>query len=255
MMSDLFSLQDQVALITGASRGLGLAMATAMAEAGARVVLNGRDPATLATAAEGLRARGLQAETAAFDVADFPACAREVAAIAARHGRLDAVVLNAGINHRRPLLEWETEDFLRVLNVNLTGCFVLAREAARAMLPRGGGRIIFTGSIMGIVARPTIHAYAAAKAGLGGMAKTLAVELAPSGITVNVICPGFFVTEMNTPLTQNPQFDAMVKARVPLGRWAQPEELGGAAVFLASRAGSYVTGHMLVVDGGLVVNM
>jgi gluconate 5-dehydrogenase len=254
-MTALFSLRDHVVLVTGASRGLGLAMATAMAEAGALVVLNGRDPATLATAADLLLARGLKADVAAFDVADFAACAREVAVVAAKHGRLDAVVLNAGINHRRPLLEWETDDFERVLSVNLTGCFVLAREAARAMIPRGTGRIIFTGSVMGIIARPTIHAYAAAKAGLGGMAKTLAVELAPHGITVNVICPGFFHTEMNTPLVQNPAFEAMVRERCPMGRWAQPEELGGAAVFLASRAGSYVTGHMLVVDGGLVVNM
>jgi len=254
-MSGLFSLQDQVVLVTGASRGLGLAMATAMAEAGALVVLNGRDAATLAAAADALRARGLRAETAAFDVTDFAACAREVAAIASRHGRLDTVVLNAGINHRRPLLEWETDDFQHVLAVNLTGCFVLAREAARAMIPHGTGRIIFTGSVMGIVARPTVHAYAAAKAGLAGMAKTLAVELAPQGITVNVICPGFFHTEMNTPLTQNAEFNAWVKSRCPMGRWAEPDELGGAAVFLASRAGSYVNGHMLVVDGGLVVNM
>jgi gluconate 5-dehydrogenase len=254
-MSGLFSLHDQVVLVTGASRGLGLARATAMAEAAALVVLNGRDAATVAAAADGLRARGLKAEAVAFDVTDFAACAREVAAVAARHRRLDTVVLNAGINHRRPLLEWETEDFLRVLNINLTGCFVLAREAARAMIPRGAGRIIFTGSVMGIVGRPTVHAYAAAKAGLAGMAKTLAVELAPRGITVNVICPGFFDTELNTPLTQNPEFSAWVKSRCPLGRWGQPEELGGAAVFLASRAGSYVNGHMLVVDGGLVVNM
>ncbi len=175
--------------------------------------------------------------------------------IAKRHGRLDAAVLNAGIQHRKPLLEWEDADFQRVVDTNLTACFVLAREAARAMLPRGRGRIIFTGSVMGIVARPTVHAYAAAKAGLGGMAKTLAVELAPKGITVNVICPGFFETEMNTPLVQNAEFNNWVKTRCPMGRWAKPEELGGAAVFLASKAGSYVNGHMLVVDGGLVVMM
>ncbi len=254
-MSDLFSLRDQVVLITGASRGLGLAMAHAMADAGALVVLNGRDEKALNAAADAFKAKGQKAEIAAFDVTDFDACAREVAAIARRHGRLDAVVLNAGINHRKPLLEWETADFQRVMDTNLTGCFVLAREAARVMIPRGAGRIIFTGSIMGIVARPTVHAYAAAKAGMGGMAKTLAVKLGPKGITVNVICPGFFDTEMNTALTQNPEFDAWVKSRCPLGRWAQPDEIGGAAVFLASRAGSYVNGHMLVVDGGLVVMM
>lgn len=254
-MQDMFSLAGQVALITGASRGLGLAMATAMAEAGAHVVLNGREQATLDHAAAALQARGLKAGTAAFDVTNYAAATRAVAEIAAEHGRLDAVVLNAGVNHRKPLLEWETADFERVVDINMTGCFVLAREAARVMIPQGRGRIIFTGSIMGIVARPTVHAYAAAKAGLAGMAKTLAVELAPNGITVNTICPGFFDTEMNAPLSANPQFDAWVKGRCPMGRWAQPEELGGAAVFLASRAGAYVTGHMLVVDGGLTINM
>jgi len=254
-MSDLFSLQDRVVLVTGASRGLGLAMAEAMAEAGALVVLNGRDPKTLAQAAQGLKAKGLRADTAPFDVSDFKAAAKAVAAIAAKHGRLDTAVLNAGVQHRKPLLEWEDADFQRVVDTNLTACFVLAREAARAMVPKGQGRIIFTGSVMGIVARPTVHAYAAAKAGLGGMAKTLAVELGPKGITVNVICPGFFETEMNAPLIQNAEFNAWVKSRCPMGRWAKPEELGGAAVFLASKAGSYVNGHMLVVDGGLVVMM
>jgi gluconate 5-dehydrogenase len=254
-MSSLFSLRDQIVLVTGASRGLGLAMATAMAEAGATVVLNGREQVTLDAAATELRERGLRVETAAFDVADFAAAEREVAAIAARHGRLDAVVLNAGINHRKPLLEWETADFQRVLDVDLTSCFVLAREAARAMLPRGAGRIIFTASIIGIVGRPTVHAYAAAKGGLTAMTKTLAVELAPKGITVNSICPGFFETEMNVPLTQNAEFNAFVKARCPLGRWAKPEEIGGAAVYLASPAGSFVTGTMLVVDGGLTINL
>lgn len=254
-MTDLFSLRDQVILVTGASRGLGLAMAEAMGDAGAHVVLNGRDPKTLDAAAAKFKAKGLKASTAPFDVSDFEASAKGVAEIGKKHGRLDCVVLNAGIQHRKPLLEWENADFQRILDTNLTACFVLAREAARIMVPRGSGRIIFTGSIMGIVARPTVHAYAAAKAGLGGMAKTLAVELAPKNVTVNVICPGFFDTEMNAALTQNPEFSAWVKSRAPLARWAKPEEIGGAAVFLASKASSYVTGHMLVVDGGLTINM
>jgi gluconate 5-dehydrogenase len=254
-MSDLFSLKDRVILVTGASRGLGLAMAKAMAEHGGTVVLNGREAKTLETAAASLKANGLKAEIAPFDVSDFAASAKAVADIAKKHGRLDVVVLNAGIQHRRPLLEWENADFQRVVDTNLTACFVIAREAARVMVPRGEGRIIMTGSIMGIVARPTVHAYAAAKAGLAGISKTMAMELGPKGITVNVICPGFFDTEMNTALTQNPEFNSFVSSRCPLGRWAKPEELGGAAVFLASRAGSYVNGHMLVVDGGLVVNL
>ena len=254
-MSDLFSLQDRVILVTGASRGLGYAMAEAMAAEGGAVILNGRDRKTLDAAAAKLKAKGFKAEPAAFDVSDFAASTKAVADIVKRHGRLDVAVLNAGIQHRKPLLEWENADFQRVVDTNLTACFVLAREAARAMLPRGQGRIIFTGSVMGIVARPTVHAYAASKAGLGGMAKTLAVELAPKGITVNTICPGFFETELNAPLIANPEFNAWVKQRCPMGRWAKPEELGGAAVFLASKAGSYVNGHMLVVDGGLVVMM
>ncbi|MBM3962237.1 MAG: SDR family NAD(P)-dependent oxidoreductase, partial [Planctomycetes bacterium] len=188
-LSELFSLRDQVILVTGASRGLGYAMAMAMAQAGGTVILNGREAATLEAAAARLRAAGLKAEIAPFDVSDFAASARAVADIAQRHGRLDVVVLNAGIQHRRPLLEWENADFQRVIDTNLTACFVLAREAVRVMIPQGAGRILMTGSIMGIVARPTVHAYAAAKAGLAGMGKTLAVELAPKGITVNVICP------------------------------------------------------------------
>lgn len=250
-MSDLFSLKDQVALVTGGSRGLGLSMATAMAEAGATVVLNGRDAKTLSAAAKTLTDRGLKADIAPCDVSDFDAATKMVGDVAKKHGRLDVAVLNAGIQHRQPLLDWDVKDFQRVLDTNLTACFVLAREAARAMLPRGSGRIIMTGSIMGIVARPTIHGYTAAKAGLGGLCKTLAVELGPKGINTNVICPGFFETEMNTALTQNAEFTAWVKSRVPLGRWAKPKEIGGAAVFLASPAGSYMNGHMLVVDGGM----
>jgi gluconate 5-dehydrogenase len=252
-MNDLFSLKDQVVLVTGASRGLGFAMAAAMAEAGAHVVLNGRDLATLKAAADELKSQGLNADIAPFDVSDFPDSARNVAEIAKRFGKLDAVVLNAGVQHRVPLLEWKDADFQRVLDTNLTACFVLAREAARVMIPRGAGRLIMTGSIMGpFVSRPTIYGYTAAKAGLMGLCKTLAAELGPKGITCNVICPGFFETEMNVALTKDAQFNDWVKSRVPLGRWGNPKEIGGAAVFLASPAGSYVNGHLLVVDGGLV---
>lgn len=252
-MSKLFSLDGQVVLVTGGSRGLGLAMADALGEAGAHVVLNGRDEVTLQAAAAQLKAQGAKADIAVFNVSDFEGSARSIAEIAQRFGRLDAVVLNAGIQHRVPLLEWTDKDFQRIIDTNLTACFVLAREAARVMIPRGSGRIVMTASIMGpFVARPTIYGYTAAKAGLIGLCKTLATELGPKGITCNLICPGFFGTEMNTALVQNEQFSDWVKSRVPLGRWGELEEIGGAAVFLASPAGSYVNGHALVVDGGLV---
>ncbi len=254
-MHDLFSLAGKVVLITGASRGLGWAMARAMAEAGGHVVLNARDQAALDERAESLAAAGLSASTAAFDVPDEAAGAAAIAEIAERHGRLDVLVANAGIQHRKPIEDFATADFRRLIETNLTACFTLARAAAAPMRAQGAGRIIMTASVMGgQVARPSISAYIAAKGGVVALTKALAAELGPDGITCNAIAPGFFATEMNTALVENAEFSAWVAGRTPLGRWGRPEEIAGAAVFFASEAGSYVNGHVLTVDGGLVIN-
>ena len=249
-MAGMFALDGRVALVTGASRGLGFAMAKALKENGAHVVINARDGAALGDAAARIGAEAL-----AFDVTDSAAARAALEDIAKRHGHLDILVNNAGIQHRRPLVEWEDDDFERIVATNLSACFRLSRDAARLMLPNKFGRIINTGSVAAILGRPTIHGYVAAKAGLHGLTRSMAAELGRHGITVNALAPGYFATELNTALLNDEAFTKWVEARTPAGRWAKPEELGGAVVFLASTAAAYVNGHVLAVDGGLSVSL
>ena len=250
----LFDLTGRTILITGASRGIGFAMAKACAEHGARVVLNGRDPKTLADKVDALAAAGHDAEGEAFDVTDEAAAVAALDRIVARHGSLQGLIANAGVQHRVPVLDFPTADFRRVVETNLTACFVLGREAAKRMIETGGGgSIINTVSMLGPIARPTVPAYIAAKEGLRALTRAMAVELGDRGVRVNAIAPGYVATEMNTALLENQAFNAWVVGRTPMGRWAKPEELGGAAVYLMSPAGAFVSGHVLNVDGAMSV--
>ncbi len=246
-----FDLTGRLALVTGSSRGLGWAFAQALAGAGARILLHGRDEAALQARAEDLRALGTPAAgTLRFDVTDGPAVLDAMAQLGKTHGALDILVNNAGGTVRKPVLETTDDDWQRVIDADLTACFRLSREALRLMVPAGRGRIIMVSSIMGHLARPTIPAYIAAKTGLHGLVRALAVEFARSGVTVNAIAPGYFPTEANQGVRADPVFNDWIVSSTPMGRWGIPGELGGAAVFLASDAASFVTGTVLTVDGG-----
>lgn len=248
---DQFDLTGRCALVTGASRGIGLVMAEALSRAGARVVLNGRTSATVEEACERLRQGGLQAEAAVFDAADAVGVEAAVGRIEAEVGPLDILVNNAGIQHRGPAETFPVEGFRALMETNLFGPFYVAQAVARRMIPRGRGSIVNVCSVQSELGRPSIVPYTASKGGLKMMTKGMAAEWGRHGIRVNGLGPGYFRTELNAALVADADFSAWLTKRTPLGRWGAVEELGGAAVFLASDASSFVTGHILYVDGGL----
>jgi gluconate 5-dehydrogenase len=247
----MFDLTGRVALVTGASRGLGAAMSNGLARAGAEVILNGRDPATLEAQAETMRAEGLKVRTSAFDVRDPAAIERAVAAM----GPVDILVHNAGNQYRGPVEELTEEGWHSVLDTHLTALFRLSKLLVPGMKQRRRGKIIATGSLASDLGRGTITPYSAAKGGLKMFIRALAVELGPHNIQCNAIGPGWFDTEMNRPLLNNPEWLATVKRRCPAGRYAAAEEIAGTAVFLASPASDFVSGQLIFVDGGVTANM
>jgi len=245
-----FDLTGRRALVTGAGSGLGQAIAQGLARAGASVVVNGRNADKLRRAVDGLAAAGAKAEAAVFDVTQAAVVIEAVGNIERKLGPIDILVNNAGVNQRGPLDSFSESDWHKLMSANLYGPFLVARAVIPAMKARRRGKIINVCSLASEIGRPNIVPYAASKGGLKMFTRALAVELAPYNIQVNGITPGFFRTEMNAALVADAEFSAWVERRTPAARWGDPPEIAGAAVFLASSAADYVTGHLLAVDGG-----
>lgn len=250
--AQMFDLTGRVAFVTGASRGIGWSIARTLAAAGATVVMTARGAAPLEARRDKLLEWGYRAESMAFDVTDATAANAAVADVMARHGRIDILVSNAAGTVRKPFLEQDEAEWGRVLDVALTASWRLARAAAPSMANAGFGRIVLVSSINAVVARPEIHGYVSAKAGLEGLVRGLGVELAPHGITVNGLAPGYIETEINAVLrTGRPGFEAWINGRTPAGRWGIPADLESALLYLVSPASRYSTGSVVTVDGGL----
>ncbi len=254
-LTELFDLTGKVALVTGSSRGLGYAIAEGMAQAGATVVLNGRNGDTLAQAQQTLSDKGYTVHHSQFNVTDSAEIKAQVAHIAETIGTIDILVNNAGIQYREPLEDFNPDEWRQVIDVNLNGVFLMSQAVAPAMIAQQSGKIINIASLMSEVSRRTVSAYVASKGAVKQLTKSMSTEWAQHNIQTNAIGPGYFKTEMNTALFTDPEFDNWVKARTPAGRWGEPEELVGIAVFLASAASSYVNGQIFYVDGGMLGTM
>jgi gluconate 5-dehydrogenase len=251
LIDRLFGLSGAVALVTGSSAGIGLALARGLAGAGARVVVNGRTPKTVEAAVQELRAAGAEACGAAFDVTAPAEVGAAVARIEAEFGPIDILVNNAGIQRRGPLEDYPEETWRELMRANLDSVFFVSQAVARNMIARERGRIINIGSVQSELARPNIAPYTASKGAVKMLTKGMATEWGKHGLRVNAIAPGYFKTELNKALVEDEKFSAWLTGRTPVGRWGDVDELVGAAIFLASDASSFVNGHVLYVDGGI----
>jgi gluconate 5-dehydrogenase len=249
---NLFDLSGRVAFISGSSRGIGLALAKGLLEAGARVVVHGRDPDRATSAAATLaRATGGETLVSTFDLTDQGEVDRGIADVERLWGTPDILVNNAGIQRRAPFLEFALADWNDLLATNLSAAFLLSQRVGRGMVDRGSGKIINIGSVQSLLARPSITPYSATKGGIVMFTKGLCADLAPAGIQANAIAPGYFATELTQALVEDESFTEWVKTRTPAGRWGEVEDLVGALIFLASPASDFVNGQILYVDGGM----
>ena len=251
MVSKLFDLSGRIALVTGSSQGIGLALAKGLAEAGAKVVLNGRDEAKLATAARQIPG----ATMLAFDATDHGAVRTAIDVFEQAGNPVDILVNNAGMQFRTPLEDFPADAFERLLQTNVASVFHVGQAVARHMIRRGHGKIINIASVQTALARPGIAPYTATKGAVGNLTKGMATDWARHGLQCNAIAPGYFDTPLNAALVADPAFSAWLEKRTPAGRWGKVEELVGACVFLASDASSFVNGHVLYVDGGITASI
>jgi 2-deoxy-D-gluconate 3-dehydrogenase len=249
-ITSLFDLAGRRALVTGASRGLGAAAATALAEAGASVILLGREIETLRRRAEELASTGARTAMVVCDMGDREQVERGAAEAIECFGGVDILVNNAGIIRRSPAETMTSEDWSAVLEVNLTGVFLLSQRIGRRMIEQGSGKIINIASLLSFSGGLNVAAYTASKSGIAGLTRALANEWGKHGVNVNAIAPGYFRTDATLALQQNPERYNALLSRIPMGRWGEPEDLKGSVLFLASRASDYINGHILTVDGG-----
>ena len=252
---ELFDLTGECALITGSSQGIGFALARGLAEAGAKIVLNGRDQAKLTDAATVLRGEGHSVSELAFDATIHATVREAIDGFEADHGPISILVNNAGMQFRTELQDFPAEKFAELLNTNITTVFNVGQACARHMIERGRGKIINIASVQTSLARPSIAPYTATKGAVGNLTKGMATDWAKYGLQCNAIAPGYFDTPLNAALVADPDFSAWLEKRTPAGRWGDVEELVGACVFLSSRASSFVNGHTLYVDGGITASL
>jgi gluconate 5-dehydrogenase len=251
-MLEMFSLKQKVAVITGASRGLGRPMAKGLAAAGAHVVLVARDQAKLDQVRDEILAEGGQATSLPMDLSDESAIRSGIQRIGRDLGSIDICVNNAGIINWQPILESDVADFERIMDTNVKATFIMSQECAVLMRAGGrGGRIVNIGSVLSTLGRAKLHAYCTSKSAIVGLTRSLAAELGRDNITANVIAPGYFVTEINANLTSRPGYVEAVSGVTPMERWGEPEELVGTLIYLSSNASSFVTGQVIHVDGGI----
>ena len=252
---DLFSLKDKTALITGSSEGIGLALANGLAEAGARIIINGRDKEKLSSAAEKLEEKHALVDQLSFDVTDYKQVQEKIDDYHKNNGQIDILVNNAGMQHRGPLEDFPPEMFEKLMQTNVSSIFNVGQAVARHMIKRGNGKIINIASVQTMLARPGIAPYTTTKGAVANITKGMATDWAGKGLQINAIAPGYFETRLTAALVADPEFSAWLEKRTPAGRWGKVEELVGVCIFLSSAASSFVNGQTIFVDGGITASL